>query len=77
MLSELLALSEPDIMVQMRRDAHLVWLRRDIGQEDEDAVTKLNLPGIYFHREVGRSYPRQEYASHLIGYSENDLGLLI
>ncbi len=74
-LSELLALSEPDIMVQMRRDAHLVWLRRDIGQEDEDAVTKLNLPGIYFHREVGRSYPRQEYASHLIGYSENDLGL--
>ncbi len=74
-LSEMLALSEPDIMAQMRRDAHLVWLRRDIGQEDEDTVTKLNLPGIHFHREVGRSYPRQEYASHLIGYSENDLGL--
>ncbi len=75
MLSEVLGLPESEIMARMRRDAHLVWLRRDIGQEDEDAVTKLNLPGIHFHREVARSYPRQEYASHLIGYSESDLGL--
>jgi len=35
----------------------------------------LNIPGIYLHREVARNYPQQEFASHLIGYSENDLGL--
>ena len=74
-LSGVLGLPESELIARLERDAHLVWLRRDIGKEDEDAVTKLNLPGIHFHREVARSYPRQEYASHLIGYSENDLGL--
>ena len=74
-LSDVLGLPESELIARLERDAHLVWLRRDIGKEDEDAVIKLNLPGIHFHREVARSYPRQEYASHLIGYSENDLGL--
>jgi len=74
-LSELLGLPEPELISQMRRDSHLVWLRRDIGQEDEDAVGKSNLPGIYLHRELARSYPMQEYASHLIGNAENHLGL--
>ena len=74
-LSKVLGLAESEIIVRMERDAHLVWLRRDIGQEDEEAVTRLSLPGIYLHREVARDYPQQEYASQLIGYSENDLGL--
>lgn len=75
LLSEMLGLSEPESIASMERDSHLVWLRRDIGQDDEEAVTRLNLPGLYLHREVARNYPQQEYASHLIGYSENDLGL--
>ena len=74
-LTELLALSESELIARMQRDSHLVWLRRDIGQEDEDAIAKLNLPGIYLHRELARSYPMQEYASHLLGYSENNQGL--
>ena len=74
LLSEVLALSESEIIARMERDSHLVWLRRDIDQEEEEVVANLNLPGIYLHREVARNYPQQEYASHLIGYSENDLG---
>lgn len=74
-LSEMLGLSGSELVSRMGRDSHLVWLRRDIGQEDEEAVSELNLPGIYLHREFARTYPQQEYASHLIGYSENDLGL--
>ena len=74
-LSELLGLPESELISQMRRDSHLVWLRRDIGQEDEDAVGNLDLPGIYLHRELARSYPMQEYASHLIGNAENQQGL--
>jgi hypothetical protein len=73
-LAELLALPESELITRMQRDSHLVWLRRDIGQEDEDAVAKLNLPGIYLHRELARSYPMQEYASHLIGNSEKGRG---
>ncbi len=74
-LSEILGLPQPELMARLRRDSHLVWLRRDIVQEDEEKITALNLSGIYFHREFARTYPRQEQASHLIGYSENDQGL--
>ncbi len=74
-LSKLLALPESELLAKMGSDSHLVWLRRDIGQEEEDAVEELNLSGIYLDREVARYYPMQEYASHLIGYSENDQGL--
>jgi Penicillin-binding Protein dimerisation domain/PASTA domain len=74
-LSGILGLTEPELTARLRRESHLVWLRRDIAQEDEERITALNLPGIYFHREFARTYPRQEQASHLIGYSENDLGL--
>jgi Penicillin-binding Protein dimerisation domain/PASTA domain len=74
-LSGILGIPESEILESLERDSHLVWLRRDIAQVDEELVANLNLPGIYFHREFARSYPEQEKASHLIGYSENDRGL--
>ena len=74
-LSEILGMPDSEILESLQRDSHLVWLRRDIAQVDEELVANLNLPGIYFHREFARSYPEQEKASHLIGYSENDRGL--
>ncbi len=74
-LSEILGLTESEIVSRIERDSQLVWLQRAIGQEDEDAITRLNLPGVYLHREVARAYPQQENASQLIGYSEKNLGL--
>lgn len=74
-LSGILGISENEIRESLEQDSHLVWLRRDIAQADEELVAELNLSGIYFHREFARSYPEQEKASHLIGYSENDRGL--
>ena len=74
-LSEILGVPESEVLESLERDSHLVWLRRDIAQVDEELVAGLKLPGIYFHREFARSYPEQEKASHLIGYSENDRGL--
>ena len=74
-LAKILGSPEAEIRESLEEDSHLVWLRRDIAQADEELVTELNLPGIYFHREFARSYPEQEKASHLIGYSENDRGL--
>lgn len=74
-LAEVLALPVSEILAALERDSHLVWLRRDIAQGDEEHVAALNLPGVYFHREFARSYPEQEKASHIIGYSENDRGL--
>ncbi len=75
LLSTILALPESELIVSMERDSQLVWLRKEIDKEEEDDLTSLDLPGIYQHREVARNYPQQEYASHLIGFSENNLGL--
>lgn len=74
-IEEILALPKSEVLTKLEHDSHLVWLRRDITQEDEELVAELNLPGFYFHRESARSYPEQEKASHLIGYSANDQGL--
>jgi cell division protein FtsI (penicillin-binding protein 3) len=70
-----LDLPESESITRMERDSQLVWLRRDIGQREEDIVAELALPGIYLHRELARDYPQKEFASQLIGYAENDSGL--
>ncbi len=74
-LAGILALSESEIVARMERDSQLVWLQKELDQEEEEAVAALDLPGIYLHREVARAYPQQESASQLIGYSEKNLGL--
>lgn len=74
-LAEELELPEEESIAKMGRDSQLVWLRRDIGQDEEDIVADLALPGIYLHRELARDYPQKEFASQLIGYSENNAGL--
>lgn len=74
-LSLLLGIPEKEIQQRLGRDSHLVWLRRDIGQEEEEEIHRLNLPGVYLQREFARKYPEQALGAHLIGYAENDLGL--
>ncbi|MBU0944346.1 MAG: PASTA domain-containing protein [Proteobacteria bacterium] len=74
-LSGVLGISEPELKQRLGRDSHLVWLRRDIGQGEEEEIHRLGLPGIYLHRELARKYPEQAMGAHLVGYAENDLGL--
>lgn len=52
-----------------------VWVEPDISQEEEDAIKKKNLPGIYLQREQARFYPNDTYAAHLIGYIDDNIGL--
>ena len=74
-LSRLLGIPETELVQRLGRESHLVWLRRDIGQGEEEEIHRLNLPGIYLHRELARKYPEQAVGAHLIGYAENDIGL--
>jgi cell division protein FtsI (penicillin-binding protein 3) len=52
-----------------------VWVSEDISQEQEIALKKKHLPGVYLQREQKRFYPAGEQAGHLIGYVENNIGL--
>ncbi len=52
-----------------------VWVAEDISQEQEDAIKKRKLPGVYLQREQVRFYPNDTYAAHLTGYVDNNIGL--
>ncbi|WP_096199254.1 penicillin-binding protein [Bacillus sp. FJAT-45350] len=36
-------------------------------------IVEFDLPGIFFRKEPRRYYPKQTYASHIIGYTERDM----
>ncbi len=52
-----------------------VWLAKDINQDVEEHIKKLDLPGIHLHSESSRYYPEHATLSHLLGFSEDRIGL--
>jgi cell division protein FtsI (penicillin-binding protein 3) len=60
---------------KMRGEALRIWLVRNINQEQEDAVRRLGLPGIYLHKEYSRYYPLKDVAAHFVGFVQDDIGL--
>ncbi|WP_335960980.1 penicillin-binding transpeptidase domain-containing protein [Halalkalibacter kiskunsagensis] len=47
---------------------------KNMTHEQMSAILDLELDGIYFRDEPRRYYPKQTYASHVIGYTERDMG---
>ncbi|GAE24144.1 penicillin-binding protein 2B [Halalkalibacter wakoensis JCM 9140] len=47
---------------------------RHLTYEQVSAIVELELDGIYFREESRRYYPKQTYASHIIGFTERDTG---
>ncbi|KMK77113.1 penicillin-binding protein [Alkalihalobacillus pseudalcaliphilus] len=46
---------------------------RNLTYEEMLEIRELELEGIYFTREPRRYYPKQTYASHIIGYTERNM----
>lgn len=46
---------------------------KNLSHEKMKQIAELNLPGIKFREEPRRYYPNQEFASHVIGYTERDM----
>ena len=74
-ISAILETSESDLYDRMGKGSLRVWLAKDISQDQEDEIKKLDFPGVHLHREYIRYYPQQESAAHLIGFVEGDTGL--
>ena len=54
-----------------------VWISRKLPPEKAEAVTALNLKGVYLQKENQRFYPKRELAAHVLGFvdpDENGLG---
>ena len=74
-LSAILETSESDLYDRMGKGRLRVWLAKDISQDQEEEIRKLDFPGVHLHREYIRYYPQGESAAHLIGFVEGDTGL--
>lgn len=74
-LASVLDLNQQSLLATLRGDELRKWLVKGISQKQEDAVSSLNLPGIYLHREQIRHYPQKMSGAHLVGFVEDDIGL--
>jgi Penicillin-binding Protein dimerisation domain/PASTA domain len=67
--------SEESLLEKLKGGSIQVWLAENISQDEEEAVRRLELKGIFLHREKVRYYPQKEKAAHFLGYTENQMGL--
>ncbi|MGI9538419.1 MAG: PASTA domain-containing protein [Desulfocapsaceae bacterium] len=74
-ISAILETSESDLYDRMGKGRLRVWLAKDISQDQEDEIKKLDFQGVHLHREYIRYYPQRDSAAHLIGFVEGDTGL--
>ncbi len=74
-LAAVLEESEDAIQQLLSGSGLRLWLARDISQRQEEEIRKLELPGIFLHKEYVRYHPWKESAAHLLGFVENDTGL--
>lgn len=63
--------------IKLRRklelDRSFVWLERGLTPKERQAVFALGLPGLAFRKEPKRVYPRENLASHMVGFTNVDM----
>lgn len=74
-LSSVLRIDSQQILERLRDDSPRTWVVQNISRQQEEAVKRLKIPGIFLTKERARFYPQEEMAAHLIGFAENDIGL--
>ncbi len=56
----------------MQPNRAFVWLKREVGPAEREAIHNLGIPGIGFRVETKRVYPMGRLASHILGYVDVD-----
>ncbi|HZC65597.1 MAG TPA: penicillin-binding protein, partial [Candidatus Dormibacteraeota bacterium] len=49
-----------------------VWVQRKLAPEQAEAISALNLKGIYLEKENQRFYPNRDMAAHVLGFVDPD-----
>ncbi len=49
-----------------------VWIQRKLAAEQAEAISALNLKGIYLEKENQRFYPNRDMAAHVLGFVDPD-----
>jgi len=66
-------LSREKLQKKLEIDRSFVWLERGLTPKERQAVFDLGLPGLAFRKEPKRVYPRENLASHMVGFTNVDM----
>ena len=75
---ELLTVNIPELDAKSLREKlrqpgrAFVWLKRQVGPEERDAIYNLGIPGVGYVDERKRVYPMGRLAAHTVGYVDVD-----
>jgi len=65
-------LAPGDLLAKLREDRSFVWIKRQLTPREQDAVNRLGIPGLHFHKDERRVYPHGPLASHILGFAGVD-----
>jgi cell division protein FtsI (penicillin-binding protein 3) len=72
LLSGVLGIPQDLLETRLGSSRSFVWIERKLPPETAEAITALNLKGIYFQKENQRFYPKRDLAAHVVGFVDLD-----
>ncbi len=72
LLSGIVNVPEDVLLQRFQASRGFAWVSRKLPPEKVEAVTALNLRGIYFQDENQRFYPKRDLAAHVLGFVDPD-----
>ncbi len=72
LLSEIVNVPEDVLEQRLEASRSFAWVSRKLPPEKVEAVSALNLKGIYFQEENQRFYPKRDLAAHVLGFVDPD-----
>lgn len=71
-LARILKVDESELELKLACECRFQYLARQVAPKVAQAVTRLDLPGIYLEAEPKRYYPGRRLASHVLGFVNID-----
>jgi cell division protein FtsI (penicillin-binding protein 3) len=72
LLSGIVNVPDDVLLQRFQSSRSFAWVSRKLPPDKVEAVTALNLKGIYFQDENQRFYPKREMAAHVLGFVDPD-----
>jgi cell division protein FtsI (penicillin-binding protein 3) len=72
LLSGIVNVPQEVLEERFKSSRSFAWVSRKLPPEKVEAITALNLKGIYFQDENQRFYPKRDLAAHVLGFVDPD-----
>ncbi|HYL63743.1 MAG TPA: penicillin-binding protein [Candidatus Methylomirabilis sp.] len=72
LLSDVVNIPQEVLEARFESSRSFVWISRKLPPEKAEAVTALNLKGVYLQKENQRFYPKRDLAAHVLGFVDPD-----